>query len=101
MAGSDIRDCRRNDRDASAFGTAVPGYRAASGRAHPGLYGACGVKRRLPAGADGCRLRASAAAVKAGRRPPPEAARSGLEGGGARRDVRGRDVLARAERADV
>jgi hypothetical protein len=40
-------------------------------------------------------LRSPAAAVKAGRRPPPEAARSGLDGGEDGAKLLDRDVSAR------
>jgi hypothetical protein len=42
-----------------------------------------------------CPLRRVAAAVKAGRRPPPEAARSGLDGGEPGARLLDREILAR------
>src|SRR6266576_3494428 len=113
MERSAIRDRRR----------VIPGFRGACHRAriratrwlHPGLYGDMVVKRR-----DRSRHAFSsvvgierevlvmvlsfrwliaapgAAAVKAGRRPPPEAARSGLDGGEAGARLSDRNVSVRA-----
>jgi len=58
--------------------------------------------REMVLPSDGCPLRRLGAVVKAGRRPPPEAARSGLDGGEAgARPFESEGVGARCEQRDV